>query len=179
MASLVSDSASAWAGGAMKQAARSAPPTAMKSGRGVMDTLSIAYGGTSGWAPESARFSLRQLSGAEPAGWRFTPTAPPSFNDASAAICEGASEDLIISMLRYNPVLASQKNKYGVTLLHWAAYYCAPESVVRALVVARSGVQVGVRLGELLAEVGAHADRDVRLVHWVLVYLVFTRARHV
>lgn len=138
MASLVNDSASAWAGGAMKEAARSAPPTAMNSGRGVLDTLSVAYGGTSGWAQESARFSLRQLPGPEPVGWRFTPTVPPSFNDASAAICDGASEDLVISMLRYNPALATQKNKYGVTLLHWAAYYCAPESVVRALVAANA-----------------------------------------
>jgi hypothetical protein len=110
----------------------------MNSGRGVLDTLSVAYGGTSSWALQHARFSLRQLPGPEPVGWRYSPTAPPSFNDASAAICDGASEDLVIAMLRYNPALATQKNKYGVTLLHWAAYYCAPEAVVRALVAANA-----------------------------------------
>jgi hypothetical protein len=132
MASLINDS------GALLQPSRSVPPTTMNSGRGVLDTLSTAYSGTSSWAQESARFSLHQLPGPEPVGWRFTPTAPPSFNDASAAICDGASEDLVISMLRYNPTLATQKNKYGVTLLHWAAYYCAPPSVVRALVAANA-----------------------------------------
>ena len=136
MASLVKDGASEWAGGATPT--RSAPPTAMGSGRGVLDTLSVAYGGTGSWAQESAKFSLRQLPGPKPIGWRYTPTAPPSFNDASAAICDGASEDLVISMIRYNPALATQKNKHGVTLLHWAAYYCAPESVVRALVSANA-----------------------------------------
>ena len=110
----------------------------MNSGRGVLDTLSVAYGGTSSWALQSARFSLRQLPGPEPVGWRYSPTAPPSFNDASAAICDRASENLVINMLRYNPALATQKNKYGVTLLHWAAYYCAPEAVVRALVAANA-----------------------------------------
>lgn len=134
MASLVNGSAAAWAGGARQQP----PPTAMSSGRGVLDTLSVAYGGTGSWAQESAKFSLRQLPGPEPVGWRYTPTAPPTFNDAASAICDGANEDLVVSMLRYHPVLATQKNKYGVTLLHWAAYYCAPDAVVRALVAANA-----------------------------------------
>jgi hypothetical protein len=157
MATLVGDGASAWASGAMQRPTRSLPPTAMNSGRGVFDTLNVAYSGTSTWAQESAKFSLRQLPGPEPAGWRYTPTAPPSFNDASAAICDGASEDLIISMLRYHPVLASQKNKFGVTLLHWAAYYCASDAVVRALVAANADAarQVSASDGCLPLHVGA------------------------
>ena len=122
-------------GSTMNQPTRSErPPTTMNSGRGVLDTLSVAYSGAESWAQDAAKFSLRQLPGPEPAGWRYTPTAPPSFNDAAAAICDCESEELLIAMLRYHPVLATQKNKHGVTLLHWAAYYCAPDAVVRALV---------------------------------------------
>lgn len=135
-AALAGDNAGAWAGGDVVLGG--SLPTAQAAGRGVLDTLSVAYGGSQSWALESAQFSLRRQPGPQPEGWRYTPTAPPSFNDATAAICDASSEDLLISMLRYHPALASQKNKYGVTLLHWAAYYCASDATVRALVAANA-----------------------------------------
>ena len=70
-------------------------------------------------------------------GYVYDPLAPPSFNDACAALCERQPE-LLLGMLRYRPTLAAQSNKYGVTLLHWAAYYNALPKVVRGLVAANA-----------------------------------------
>jgi hypothetical protein len=53
-------------------------------------------------------------------------TSAATYNDACSAICLGSSEvdnfSEVITMLRQNPRLAAEKNKWGCTLLHW----CAP-----------------------------------------------------
>jgi hypothetical protein len=105
-------------------------PGAQANGRTMLQSLgrTIGHGGGGGGDDET---------GAPPYVWDTL--APPTFNDACAALTDGHPAELFLAMLRTTPTLACSANKFGVTLLHWAAYYNAPLSIIRALVGANAG----------------------------------------
>ena len=58
------------------------------------------------------------------------------FRDAAEGMRLGYQAELLVEMIEARPVLATQQDASGATLLHWACFYGCPEAVIEALLLA-------------------------------------------
>eukprot|EP01052_Picozoa_sp_SAG31_P002090 SAG31_NODE_70_length_28117_cov_100.521843_23_plen_144_part_00 len=86
-------------------------------------SITAVYSDTSDWVfPSGISGKQNAVKLRASDGTNHSPALASTYNDVAGAISTGQTE-LAVMILRHNPRLAAEKNKWGCTLLHW--YGCS------------------------------------------------------